>query len=138
MVMAQLSDVILSNRLSDYIRGVLVFIQQLREFDWSRKGINEYLLFRSARLFDIRLESRKPAYNKRSKIMRSLKYQTKIKKRGFKHFLKRIFRRNEGEVQQQTYCKPRGGENPFSRNVMRNQHSNLSSVEKYLKEGIGD
>lgn len=121
-LMMQLKELTLSDRLTTLLKEIILFANTLRQFSWTRQGINNYLLSRSARLFDIQLHHSQLAgrvTKQKRKIMRSLKYQTTVKKRSLLAYVRELFRPKSssgGEIQQR---RRRPRENPFSRNVMR-------------------
>lgn len=119
----QIRDHTLSFKLSDIIKQLLIIAHNFKDFDWSRKGINEYLLIRSSKLFEVKIspnqKDKKPKFKR--KIMRSLKYQSVKRKRTFKEFVHQKFSRSKSKKgkQQRSYHNSSKRQNPFARNVIR-------------------
>ena len=117
----QLREFRLSNVPGALLRELVLFVNGIREFNWTRQGLNDYLLNKSLRLFDVKMYQKSMANHSKSKRkMRSLKRQQKIKKQWFKSFLKQRFgRKIKRKNRKELYRNSRISAS-FSRNVMRN------------------
>jgi hypothetical protein len=119
----QLRESTLSIRLSELINQLFILTHSVKDFDWTRKGINDYLLIRAARLFEVKIiqdrSTKKPKIKR--KIMRSLKYKSVKRKRTLKEFIKQKFARskNKKSRQQNSIHNSEKQRNKFARNVIR-------------------
>jgi hypothetical protein len=122
-ILMQLRESTLSIRLSELINQLFILTHSVKDFDWTRKGINDYLLIRAARLFEVKIiqdrSTKKPKIKR--KIMRSLKYKSVKRKRTLKEFIKQKFARskNKKSRQQNSIHNFEKQRNKFARNVMR-------------------
>jgi len=119
----ELREIELSIKLPDIIHELQLFIYALKNFSWTRSELNQLLLTRAEKLFDVPKSSEKTRVNirkhKKLEFMRSVQNQQYVKKRSMRNYIVGIFVRPKTKYRKRHIVSVPVNKRKFKGNVLR-------------------
>ncbi len=119
----ELREIELSIKLPDIIHELQLFIYALKNFSWTRSELNQLLLTRAEKLFDVPKSSEKTRVNirkhKKLEFMRSVQNQQYVKKRSMRNYIVGIFVRPKRKYRKRHIVSVPVNKRKFKGNVLR-------------------
>jgi len=119
----ELREIELSIKLPDIIHELQLFIYALKDFTWTRSGLNQLLLARAEKLFDVPKSRERTGVNirkdKKTEFMRSVQNQQYTKKRSIRNYIVGIFERPKSKYKYRHISSAPLKRRKFIGNVLR-------------------
>jgi hypothetical protein len=119
----ELREIELSIKLPDIIHELQLFIYALKNFSWTRSELNQFLLARAEKLFDVPKSSEKVRVNirkhKKIEFMRGVHNQQYVRKRSIKNYIVGIFVRPKSKYRRRHMANIPIAKRKFKGNVLR-------------------